>query len=228
MLCHKSLVALIMHILVSFVNSKTIHKVLVLNKLTMRTRRVLPPLWRQRGWRQTIHRPTYSVARVIGACMARRFHLSQSSLNSHYLCCHVSFIVLVTWTSDHSATVMWSIACRKGWQECLICPCHFSVHVLMSCRIHVHGACARPDIHRLCMTCLLDRFRLDCLTHSFCFVHFCFISYGQRFYAQSHCDDSHVHALTPFVLHMHLLRLAPIVMHFSHVLHKHAPGQAPP
>ena len=84
----------------------------------------------------------------------------------------MSFIVLVTWTSDHSATVMWSIACRKGWQECLMCPCHFSVHVLMSCRIHVHGACARPDIHRLSMTCLLDRFRLDCLTHSFSFVHF--------------------------------------------------------
>ena len=80
----------------------TSDKVLVLNKLTMRTRSSLPPQWLQRGWRQTIHRPTYSVARVIGACMARRFHLSQSSVNSHYLCCHVSFIVLVTWTSGHS------------------------------------------------------------------------------------------------------------------------------
>jgi len=77
MLCHTSLAALIMCILASFVNSNTIHKVLVLNKLTMRTSSGLPPQWRQRGQRQTIHRPTYSVARVIGACMARRFHLSK-------------------------------------------------------------------------------------------------------------------------------------------------------
>jgi len=69
------------------------------------------------------------------------------------------------------------------------------------------------------MTCLLNCFSiaygLGLPDSLFSFCAFCFIFYAQRFYAQSHCDDSHVHATT---LHMHSLRLAPIVMHFSHVL----------
>jgi len=49
----------------SFVNSKTIHKLLVLSvEDKNQGQSITVPQWWQQGWRQTIHGPTYSVARV--------------------------------------------------------------------------------------------------------------------------------------------------------------------
>ena len=31
------------------------------------------------------------------------------------------------------AAAMRAVVCHKRWRECLICPCHFSAHVLDQC-----------------------------------------------------------------------------------------------
>ena len=176
MLCHKSLLALILRVLASFVNSKTSHDGNDRHEPSTATART-----------ETTRGPTYSMARAIGATAWQKGCICQC----HYLRCHSQWKSLVTWTNLSSGH-MRAIACHKRWQEC-------NLSVDMSCKAHgVLDPCACSS-HTPGMTCQLDH-----AWPVFCIVHvcrFCFIYCGLRFYAQSHSDNGHVHATAPCFAH---------------------------
>jgi len=179
MSCRKSLLALILWVLASFINSKKPSKtVVMLNTLKTRTRSRLPPRRRQQGWRHTIHGPTYSMARVIGATLWQEGSICQCQS-------------LVTWTdlsNGHSYSTC--IACHKRQGECFICPCHFRARPA-EYMVNVLG-------HSPCMTCLLNCFSIVYGTVPvlcICLYILSHILWPIRFL---HSDDSHVHATTPF------------------------------
>ena len=84
--CRKSLPTLILRVLASSVNSKTIHKLLVLNS-ARRHRLATARMETTRGL-------TYPMAGTIGATAWQKGF----TCRCHYLCCHSQWKSLITWT----------------------------------------------------------------------------------------------------------------------------------
>jgi len=177
--CHKSLLALILRVLASFVNSKTIHQ--LLTNLTKWEDTNRPTSWMATARTETTRGPTYSMTRAIGATPWQKNFIRRC----HCLHCHYSSLTVEV-TCHMDRPLQWSHrwACRR--------ECHLIVYT--SCKAGVHaGPMCMQKPYRPGTTCMLEI--IASLT-AFCvaIVHTCrfyFIYCGLRFYAQSHSDNGH-------------------------------------
>ena len=120
------------------------------------------------------------------------------------ICLYVPDSQFLCWNSlSKGASACWKIC----W-KCFICPCHLGVSYIIYIPCVLQNTWCAANVQHI----HIDRVWCTCWTASLFLCCACVCTFGVSFCGlkcQSHPDDSHVYATTPFVLHVHSLRLAP-------------------